>query len=30
METQHDPFVVNLNVAVNNIKMLFAATEMQQ
>lgn len=30
METQHVPFVVNLNVAVNNIKMLCAATEMQQ
>ena len=30
METQHVPCVVNLNVAVNNIKMLCAATKMQQ
>ena len=30
METQHIPFLVNLNVAVNNINMLCAATEMQQ
>jgi hypothetical protein len=30
METQHVPFAVNLNAAVNNTKMLCAATEMQQ